>query len=61
MAEPEVEDENDIVPVSPYLITLTIPTMRYQLLHAIHSEELTRVIYSMWHGLHVQSRRQLML
>jgi hypothetical protein len=39
----------------------TIPTMRYQSLHAIHSEELTRVIYSMWHGLHVPSRRQLML
>ena len=39
----------------------TIPTIRYQSLHAIHSEELTRVIYSMWHGLHVPSRRQLML
>ena len=39
----------------------TIPTMRYQSLHAIHSEELTRVIYSMWHVLHVPRRRQLML
>ena len=25
------------------------------------AKELTRVIYSMWHGLHVPSRRQLML
>ena len=61
MAEPEVEDENEIVPVSPNLITPDnsddeVPVASCHSLRGTDTRDL-----QMWHRLHVPSRRQLML